>query len=876
MTSQDGVEGSEQRRLEQADRIFARALEQEDGAREAYVARACAGDEALRRMVDDLIRSAHGTDSLIRSGGAFRSFLEDGPGDDVLAGRTVLEGRYRILRELGRGGMGVVYLAERADGHFEQRVALKVIHRGAGRQAAARFLRERQILAGLVHPKIVRLLDGGIGPSGHPYLVMDHVEGRPIDRYCAEEGVGFERRLELLADVCEAVQVAHQQLVVHRDLKPSNVLVTDSGEVMLLDFGIAKLLGDATEGGLGVVETGDRVMTPQYASPEQYRGEAITVASDVYQLGFLAYELLSGRRPYELADASPGETERRICVDPPPRPSAAADGEEARRRLEGDLDAIVRKALHKDPARRYRSADQLREDVARHLAGRPVLARPDDARYRLGKFLGRHRWEVSVAAAGLALLLFLSATFTLRLASERDRTRAQAAAAEEQRRRAEEVVGFLMGLFNASNPMVSSGETMTVREILDRGAARIEHRLAGQPATQARLMLTIGQIYHDLGNYERARELARASLDLRRQAPERPDLELADSLDALARVEMVVGDPEESFRLLEEAFDLRSAALPAADPLVARTLHLLAASRYYQGRWAEGEALQRRAVELARAAGRPTRELAMYLGGLANALDEQGRVQEARRLYRESLAVEGPEFGPWHPTRAAILSNLAASYARSGDHTAAGPLLERAIEIQERAFGTDHPHWAIMMGNLGTSYRELGRLDEAEAAYLRALELRRRVYGEEHPEVARSLVDLGNLSLARDAPALAEDRLRRAVAIEEASLAADHPFRGVTLTALGRALRALARGGEAGAALGQAVEILEAVNGASHVSVAEPLSLLGELQRRRGDRETAERLLRRVVEILEGAEDARPDDLRRAREAHAELVGRPR
>lgn len=772
-----------------ADEIFSRALEMGEETRGPFVEQACRGESELRRLVDRLLAGALGDDALLRSGGAWGWATI--PGEDWVGQGTVLDGRFRIVREIGQGGMGVVYLAERVDGQFDQQVALKVIHRGAGRRSAIRFLRERQILANLVHPKIARLLDGGVCPSGRPYLVMEYIEGRPIDRYCTEEGLGTKERVALLAEICEAVQVAHQHLVVHRDLKPSNILVTDSGEVRLLDFGIAKLIGGDASETPGLTQTGGPVMTPQYASPEQYRGDPITVASDVYQLGLVAYELLVGRRPFDLAEASPMEAVRRVCFETPTRPSMAAPSEGLRRGLAGDLDAILGQAMHKEPGRRYRSVDPLRDDLQRFLAGRPVSARPDRLGYRLGKFLARHRWQAVVAAIGLVVLLGLAGTFTWRLAAERDRTRHEARMAEEQRRNAEEVAGFLASLFEASNPLSQGSEPPTVREVLDRGAERIETELADQPATQARLMLTIGGIYHTLGRYQRARELLRTSLALR-QGSAGGGAELAEHLDTLARVEMALGDPEAARGLLERALALRHAA--GDEERVAATVYRLAACFQHQARWAEAEEPGRRAVDLARRLGRPAAEVARYLDGLANTLDELGRVDEARHLYREILAMGPEELGPWHPSRAVTLSNLADTHAREGEFETARPLLERALEIQQRVLGADHPHWAIMASNLGTCYRELGRFEEAETLYRGALALRRQVYGTTHLEVARSWVDLARLAWDRGDSVAAAEGLRRSLAIQEEAPTRDHPFLGETARLLDQVLGGIGGG----------------------------------------------------------------------------------
>ena len=857
--------------LARADRIFAAVLDLEPRARPAYLDVVCAGSPGLRQLVESLLESAQTPDDLLHSGGAFDLASAMGPEDDPATDSDAFGGRYRALEEIGRGGMGVVYRAERADGQFEQEVALKVIHRGAGKHAAARFVRERQILAGLAHPRIARLLDGGVTPSGQPYLVMELVEGRTIDRWCREEEPTLEQRIELMEQVCGAVQAAHQHLVVHRDLKPSNILVTDEGEVKLLDFGIAKLLEGAAADDPGVTHTGGQVMTPQYASPEQYRGDAITVASDVYQLGLVAYEVLSGRRPFELADVSPVEAVRRICVEPPEAPSLGAASRERRRALAGDLDAIVLQALHKDPAQRYRSADQMRRDLVRHRSGRPVTARPDRLGYRLGKFARRHRWPLAATTAVVALLVGLVTTFTLRLAEERDRTREQAIEAETERRHAEEVASFLQGLFEGSNPAANSqGETLTIREVLDRGAERVE-QLADQPATQARLMATIGHIDHVLGNWERARDLLWRSLELREREPETDPSDLAQTLDRLASIEMKLGDPEASFGLLERALGHYREDPEGAERLPG-IYHRLSASRQYQGRWVEAEGFGRRAVELASEHDLPALDQARYLDGLANSLDEMGRVEEAREIYRQILALDSSDLGRWHPMRAGTLSNLASSHARGGEFGAALPLFAEALEVLERSLGPEHPHWAILTSNLATSHLELGRYDEAETAYQAALDLRLRIFGENHLEVTRSWVDLGKTSLVRGEPGKAVEQLQRALVSLEMSLTADHPFRGSALVFLGQAFAQLDLPTQAEEVLRESIEVFEGAYGPEHPILGDSLYHLAELARRQGDRVSAIELLERLVAIRRSAEGVSPEALRQAEEALEDLT----
>ncbi|MEE8536601.1 MAG: serine/threonine-protein kinase, partial [Acidobacteriota bacterium] len=510
-------------RWHQIEELYQGALDLAANERPAYLERACGHDTALRQEIDSLLATHDEAPSFLETP------LIAWPPDEPLMPPETHVGPYKLLRPLGRGGMGQVYLATRAGEVFRQYVALKVIRRGLDTEdILRRFRAEQQILATLHHANIAHLIDGGVTDDGQSYLVMEYVEGTPITTYCDGRQMTLEERVLLFRQVCEAVHHAHRNLVVHRDLKPSNILVTVEGVPKLLDFGIAKLL-DPVASGMSVPTTqaDGRVMTPEYASPEQVRGETITTASDVYALGVLLYELLVGRRPYHFERRTPQEIERVICKQEPEPPSAvlekAVDGqptdgtpppmkpdeistargmtvERLRRRLNGDLDTIVLKALRKEPERRYASAQQLAEDLGRYLAGLPVLARPDTATYRAQKFVRRHRVGVAMTLIVVSLLLSFSVVSAVQSAE----IRAKAEDVAQERDRAEEVIEFLVALFETPDPKVSKGNTVTARELLETGAARVEADLKEQPEVQADMMTVMSRVYRSLGLYDPA------------------------------------------------------------------------------------------------------------------------------------------------------------------------------------------------------------------------------------------------------------------------------------------------------------------------------------------------------------------------------------
>lgn len=495
-------------------RIVARAGELGPRERLAYLRSACGDDpEAFDRalLAHDLVTAAP------ESGEIDSAFWTIDRSGQVL-------GQWRLRKRIGGGGMSEVYLAERI-GEYQHQVALKLVRPGLVSRADHNRLRaERQILARLNHRNIARLLDGGTTAEGIPYLVMEYVDGLPIDEYCDRNRLTLAQRLALFRGVCAAVHAAHQNLVVHRDLKPSNILVTKDRTLKLLDFGIAKLMEVRdTVHTVAVTHADVRLFTPGHASPEQIRGEPITTMTDVYLLGVLLYELLTGRKPFDVRDLRLSQIESVICEQDAPPPSTVVNTRGAtvadqlrieraararqsttsklRRDIAGDLDNIVMKAMRKEPARRYASADELAVDIKRHDSGKPVIARGDTWTYRTHKFLRRHTMAV---AASCALVLMLACLVTL-LALQAHRIAEQRAIAEQERQRSDEVAAFLVDLFKVADPRESYGEATTARQLLERGAERIRLELKNQPVARADMMETIGRVYVGLGLAEKAR-----------------------------------------------------------------------------------------------------------------------------------------------------------------------------------------------------------------------------------------------------------------------------------------------------------------------------------------------------------------------------------
>ena len=492
-----------------------------EATRNDFLKQTCGDDSELFREVVSLLETIEDTQD---------DFLEQPLLAEVGTIQAIPEGRrlgaFRILREIGHGGMSRVFLAIRDDDEIQQRVAVKVLKWGIGTpEAVRRFRRERQILADVEHPYVARFLDAGTTDDHLPYVVMEHVEGRPITHYCEAQQLSIRKRLELFRKVCSAVQFAHQNLIIHRDLKPGNVLVTDDGMPKLLDFGIAKLLPEDPLSSVAPTQshltaTGLQPMTLAYASPEQIRGESITTSSDVYSLGVILYQLLTGSRPYGGSDDSALELARAVCEDEPTKPSTAVvrEGRDTsrRRRLVGDLDSIVLKALEKDPRRRYGSVEQLSEDIQRSLDGQPVKAREATVLYRVGRYMRRHRLEVAAVLTIFLVILSFSVHSTL--------LRNQAI---EERKRAEEVTRFMLDMLRQSRPEEAQGKEVSARQVLDQFAMTLDGELIDQPALRGTLMDTVGGAYLALGLYDQAEPFLEKAISERREAQPEGLLRLA-------------------------------------------------------------------------------------------------------------------------------------------------------------------------------------------------------------------------------------------------------------------------------------------------------------------------------------------------------------
>ncbi|TVS11737.1 MAG: serine/threonine protein kinase, partial [Wenzhouxiangella sp.] len=530
-------------RFRELEDLFEQALRLDDTGRAALLSETRARDSKLAdRLAAMLAADDTRSDQLASIVGGSRS------ASDRPLPRAI--GPFRILEKLGEGGMGVVYLGQRETADFEQRVAIKRLHAAADSDLARQRLRiEQRVLASLHHPHIAQFIDGDTDDDGTPYVAMEFVEGFPLLEHVRSRQLSRRERIALFLDLCQAVQFAHQHLVIHRDIKAGNVLIDQHGALKLLDFGIAKLIGDERNGADETVLTVAGAMTPHYASPEQIRGETVTPLTDIYSLGVVLYELLANRRPYEIRTRRPTEIERIICLTEPPPALPGRGGREA------ELNSIIAKAMHKDPQRRYASASQLAEDLKRWLERRPVLARPDSAGYRLRSFARRHPFGVAASSALVLLLMVFSAGMAHQahqLAIERDR-------AEREARVATETSDFLIELFQASDPRETNPQDLRARDLLDRAAERIPAELGSDALMRAQLLHVIGLAYANLGEDERGTNLLTEALALREVQAGPDSAEVAESRNRLGNVHRQFGRMQEAEPLLVAAMEWRLA-----------------------------------------------------------------------------------------------------------------------------------------------------------------------------------------------------------------------------------------------------------------------------------------------------------------------------
>ena len=755
------------KRNHQLDKLLLQVLDLPLEERVSYLTDATSHDPTLIEDVYRLLQ--YHDESLSFIGETLTDFLEplkpilegEPPDADFVFKENTLVGKYRIIKLIGKGGMGQVYLAQRDDGVFKKEVALKCIKKGMdSEEILRRFRYERQVLARLQHPNIATLLDGGLTEDGQPFFAMEYVDGIPINEYCDLKKLTIRERLKLFAHVCDAVQYAHQQLVVHRDLKPSNILVTENGTVKLLDFGIARILDDEHSMlTVPVTRAGLRLMTPEYAAPEQVKFEQISTATDIYTLGVLLLELLTGPVPAAMwknpvkpsvrilkspginKEEIPSDTVAQIAINRSSTP------EKLSRELKGDLDSIILTALREEPGGRFRSAEMLKEDILNYLNHMPVTARKGSTRYRIIKFISRHKAAV-VTTIGIFLLIitFIAAvSYQLKItAEERDR-------AEIERDRAEEITNLMVNLFNASDPTSPQKlDSLTVREFLDYSLSSIRVDFYEQPELKARLLNVIGTVYINLGLFDIADKVVREGLILRNEIYGPEHLEVAESQTTLGILQWERGLYENSLELHTQALTTRKKLASDQSTLLAQNYHNLSIAYQRMGNLQTSDSLAQIAVNYyANSNRKPIQEEARALENLGIIRFRLGKYDESINIL-STLKIKTEElFGSEHFQYADVLSNLGVVLMETGRYDEAHEAFSNALDIQLRLMGDDHSRTAFFFHNMGWVLKELEEFDDSEIYYRKALDSKMNHLGSQHPSTILTQSNLAILLWAR-------------------------------------------------------------------------------------------------------------------------------
>ena len=782
--------------------ILTSALELDEKERVSYIKEVCEGDETVLAEVLSLLDAHEKSGVLDRPWDSVKLSAISQARVERMKGKVF--GNYKVIDELGHGGMGSVYLAERVDGQFDQQVALKILHSGITTESQIqRFMAERQILASLSHSNIATLLDGGVSEDGQLWFTMEYVNGLPIDKYCNKNRLTVKERLQLFLDVCEAVQFAHGKLVIHRDLKPSNIFVKENGQVKLLDFGIAKALNtEENQETFSITQQGLLPLTPTYASPEQVVNSDVTVASDVYQLGVILFELLTGCPPYDLRGCTPGEIEQIICRKKFDRPSVAfknlkrstnnlgstskevafarkAGVSQLRKKLQGDLDQIIIKSMHKEPGRRYDSADQLAADIRLYLSGRPIMAHPDSRRYRAGKFIKRHKIGFVSAVTILLLLIGYAGTIT----RHSQQTQAALNQAQTEREKSDQVVNFLVSMFEQATPFGAEGvntmfnDTLSTTDLLRQGTIRVRHELADQPEVQAKMMYKLGRIYRLLGKYDEAEPLLEDALAIQRNEPSASELETAENMYELARLYRHKGELERPSQLYHEVLEIQQKNYGDVHQDIAETLFELGIIAAREGIYNRADSLFRRGLEMKKIVygeNHPDVARGLSLIGVLQILNDE--LIEAEELFRQGYAILTNHAKSDHPDMANILDRLGQVLVLQGKPQEAEKSLREALEIREKLFPKVHPARAISLNNMGRLLRSKGNYELADEHLKEAQGIYQQMYGEKNMDAASTLMERARVHKDAGDYTAAENFYKKAVSMQQSLYGLDNLY----------------------------------------------------------------------------------------------------
>ena len=859
---------------EELSRLIDKALELAEEERNAFLETECSGRPELLADAREYLRSiekAEKEDFLEDSISARAEFIqkirkESLHGDHhpaMILGRQI--GHYKIVKELGEGGMGSVYLAERSDGEFEQQVAIKFLRGYYSPSMRNRFRREKQILARLNHPNIAGLLDGGITDDGTPYMIMEYVEGLPVDSYCRDHSLKLKERLGLFLQICRAVQHAHSKLVIHRDLKPQNIFVTEDGRIKVMDFGIAKFLdGGLDDESVAQTREGQHVASVEFAAPEQFQPGDPTTATDVYGLGVLLYLLLTGEKPFVFKGKSLTEIEKAVQSKPPPHPSRHANP--AIGPIPHDLESIILKALRKEPEERYESVLSLREDIDRYQKGFPVQARIGTLRYKIGKFLRRNKSAITAAAIFLVTIVGFTAYHIHELTHEKSISQAEA-------EKARAVTGYLTGIFEQASPYNQPNAEITAREILDLGTDFIQNEVRDQPEIRSSLLATVGGIYQVLGTLDKSETLLLEALELEKSLLEDGQ---GDGY-GLGVVHHNLGDLKNSQGDFSAAIDHYNTSTTIFDQLnlpdlKAGSLLGRGWSEYRLANFEQADSLYQLALSLNRELhGENSIQTAENLQYIAWLEHDHGNYQLSDTLFTHILTIRRNHYNDDHPDIATTLHSLGWIKYQLREYDDTVYLYEEAIAMRRRLFDEPHADLAWSLNNLGMVRQAEGNYDGAEVLFRDALQMRRDVLPAEHSHILQSLGNLGSIYFYKENYDQAISIFHEVVDMQRDILGTDHPDLAMYINNLATVLSKAGRPDQSIPYYKEAIDIQEHYFSRTHPSTLRMRSNLADAYEKLSRYSEAEAVRIENFEALRNEKDLNDSQTQRVLEQLIQL-----
>lgn len=830
--------------------IIDEALDLPPAERDTFIQIRCKDDLALKSEVTQLLESILNSQGWLENPVAYKNDFYTEVSEDLesisskhsLTGKQV--GAYSIKEQIGEGGMGSVYLAERSDKEFQHSVAIKIIRHGrATTSNIQRFKREQQILADLNHPGIATLHDGGVTDDGFLYIIMEYVDGLPIDEYCRQNNTSIDDKIALFKQVLQAVRHAHENLVIHRDLKPENILVNQSGNIKILDFGISKLL---QEEDASLTQTGVRLLTPKYAAPEQIREANITTGTDLYALGIIFYELLAGVPPYNFEDASQHEIEHTILQNDPSAPSSRVGSAKLKKKFRGDLDAIVLKAIRKEPEQRYRVANDFLSDLENYRKGLPVTARQDSVQYRSKKFLQRHKQSLATVTGILLLFIGFAGFYTWRVAQERNQARFEA-------QRAEEVKNFMLSIFNSTNPdlVQHSVKDLTPAELLASGIKKVERELKNRPVIYIELMVAIGSALENLDDYETGAVALNKALIKSNKIYGPNSIQSANILRSLAGLYNTARKTKEAQELAEMSISILKQKNSPAQIDLAHSYSILAFNKALTGKYREARKYYLTADSLyIKSSNKKTVARHNNLDNLAEVEERLEEYELAESHFLEALQFykdhyNGPQINITHTQSA-----LADLYSFLGEYKKATQYLTRAAEIQKDLLGKDNAAIAATYSSLGLNYWELRELDKALKYIRKSLSLKEKYYGSNSMGYASELNNIAMIQETMGEYQEARNNYKKSIQIKEQLMEPDNTSLAISYYNFGSYLNRMGNHKEAITFLEKAIEIDAKKLGTESVGVAIDYNRLATISTDAGKYQKADTLFKKAWRIF--------------------------